>query len=590
MNYRKRFTLWAVFLVIASLVLAGCAPTAATQIVPTKEEVTAAKPAATNTSAAVEEPAPTDTAVVETETPTVSEPKVATFIWTQEFDTLNPLYTQMWFSSVTQQLWNCWAWEYNPKNEPYPKLITEMPSLDNGGVSADGKVLTMKLRDDIQWSDGTPITADDFIFTYQMAIEPKNTVNSSYPYDRIASIDAPDPKTVLINFNEPFAPWQATLWKGILPAHILKPIFDSEGTLDTTDWNRAPNVSCGPYIFAEWESGSFARFVVNDNYWLGRPKIDEIYFRFVPDDTAQNSALKAQDGDLGTFISPQDVPSLKDAGLTIMTEPNGGAEGWFFLVNKDLSHPAMMDANVRRALALAFNREKITTDLLFGLTYVPVSFWGEMPEFWKNPAVKGYPYDPEEAKRLLDEAGWKDTNDDGTRDKDGVEFVLRYGTTIRPIRQDAQAVAQQDLAAVGVKLELSSYESDTYFADFANSGPAATGQLDIMEWSDYPAFPDPDIYYWLCSEIPTDEYPSGTNWFFLCDQELDSLIQLQATQINPTERQESIFKIQQIFQDQVYWVGLWNDPDIYAVGPRLKNVSFSGVTPFASIMDWDLTP
>jgi peptide/nickel transport system substrate-binding protein len=516
--------------------------------------------------------------------------KVAKFLWTQEFDTLSPMYTQEWFSTTTFQLWECWAWEYNSKNESYPKLLTEMPSIENGGVSADGKVLTMKLRDDIKWSDGTPITADDFIFTYQMYIDPKNTVNSSYPYDKVEKMEAPDPHTVVITFTDPFAPWEATLWKGILPKHVLQPVYDKDGTLDNAEWNRNPTVGCGPFKFAEWVSGNYARFVVNENYWLGRPKLDEIFIQFVTDDAAQNNALKAKDGDLGTFVSPSDVPSLKEAGLNIVTEPSGGVEGWFFLINKDRGNPALLDARVRKAIALAFDRFSLVKDLMYGLTSVPASYWDEMPEFWKKPGLEPYPYDPEEAKRLLDEAGWKDSNGDGVRDKDGVDLTLKYGTTIRPIRQNTQAVAQQQLANVGIKLVLSSYEADTFFADYANKGPAATGGIDIMEWSDYPAFPDPDVYYWLCSEIPSDDYPTGTNWQFLCDEELDRLIQLQASQINPAERQQTIFQIEQIFYDQVYWLGLWKDPDIYAVSPRLKNVSFSGVTPLASIMDWDIVP
>ena len=153
--------------------------------------------------------------------------KVTTFIWTQEIDTLNPLYTNMWFSTATHQLWNCWTWEYNEKNEAFPKLITELPRQENGRISADGLTITMTLRDDIRWSDNTPITADDFQFTYQMAVEPKNTVASSYPYDRLKEILTPDELTVVMVFSELFAPWEATFWKGILPAHILRPVFEA---------------------------------------------------------------------------------------------------------------------------------------------------------------------------------------------------------------------------------------------------------------------------------------------------------------------------------------------------------------------------
>ena len=581
MNLRKRFNVWAVLLVIASLVLAGCAQTTATpDVVVTEEETTAIEPVAEDTE--VVEPAATDAPVVE------AERKVLTFIWTQEFDSLNPLYTNMWFSTTTHQMWNAWAWEFDENNEAFPRLVTELPSSENGGISEDGKTITMKLRQDLKWSDGTPLTSKDFIFTYQMAVDPNNTVASAYPYDNVESMEAPDDYTVVIYFAEPFAPWLATFWHGIIPEHILKPVYEAEGSIDSAPWNLAPTVGCGPFVFVEWESASFARFVRNENYWGTPSKIDEIFMRFVPDDASQVAALQSGDGDLGTFIAYSDIPTLQESDILIKTQFSGYNEGWFFMVNEEKSHPAMLDVNVRKALALAFDRESVNKDLLLGLTKPPASFWDSLP-FYNNPPLVNYPYDPEEAKRLLDEAGWVDSNGDGVRDKDGVELVLRYGTTIREIRQDTQAVAQQQLAEVGVKLELSSVDSDLYFANYGE-GPAANGEFDIMQWSDGPIFPDADIYYWLCSEIPSDEYPTGSNWFFICDEELDSLIQLQSTQVNPEERQASISKINQIFYDKVYWVGLWQDPDVWALGKRIGDVKLSGVTPFYDIVNWDIQP
>ncbi len=236
---------------------------------------------------------------------------------------------------------------------------------------------------------------------------------------------------------------------------------------------------------------------------------------------------------------------------------------------------------------MSVDREAINRDLLLGLTKVPASFWDSLP-YYNNPPLTNYPYDPEAAKKLLDEAGWVDSNGDGVRDKNGVDLALTYGTTVREIRQDTQAVVQQQLAQVGIKVDIQSYDSDLYFSGYGE-GPAASGKLDIMEWSDGPSgFPDPDIYYWLCNEIPSADYPAGGNWFFLCDEELDSLVQLQSTQVDAAARQKTISQINQIFYDKVYWLGLWQDPDVWAVGSRLTGVKFSGVTPFFNITDWDL--
>lgn len=516
-----------------------------------------------------------------------AEKKVATLIYTQEFDTLAPLYTSMWFSWTTWQMYLHWAWEFDENNEPFPRLVTEIPSAENGGISEDGRVITMKLRDDIKWSDGTPVTADDFIFTWEMAVSPSNTVATTYPYDAIESVTAPDPQTVVTTFTDPFAPWLATLWHGILPAHILRPVYEAEGTIDTADWLRNPTVGCGPFVFAEWESGSFARFVRNENYWGEPAKLDEIFIRFVPDDASQVAALKAGDADMGTFISYADVPALEEAGLNIMIEPNGYSEWMFFMVNEEKGHPALLDVNVRKAIAMSIDREGIVRDLLLGLPKVPASFWDALP-YYNNPPLTNYPYDPEQAKSLLDAAGWIDSNGDDVRDKDGVELEIDHATTIREIRQDAQAVMQQQLAAVGIKLNVFPVDDTLYFASYADNGPAARGEYDIQEWSDGPLFPDPDLYYWLCDQIPTDENPTGENWFYICDEELDSLIKLQSTQVNAVERQQTISKINQLFYDKVYIIGLWQDPDVYAVASRLQNVKFSGVTMFFNIAEWDL--
>jgi peptide/nickel transport system substrate-binding protein len=518
---------------------------------------------------------------------TPAAPKVATFIWTQEFDSLNPMYSNMWFSTVTQQLWDCWAWNFDQNNEPLPYLVTEMPSTQNGGISADGKTITLHLKDGLKWSDNVSLTSEDFRFTWAMHIDSHNTVASAYPYDKMTSVETPDPRTVVIHFDTPFAPW-VIMWKGIIPAHILQPVFDSQKTLDKADWNMKPTVGCGPYVFTEWESGSFARFTVNKNFWGTKPKIDEIFMRFVPDDASQVAALTAGDGDLGTFISYNDIPKLKTAGINVVTQPSGYDEGMFFLVDtaNQKGNPGLRDVAVRKAIAMGINREAIDRDLLLGMTKVPASYWDSLP-FYNNPAMQNYAYDPEAAKKLLDQAGWVDSNGDSVRDKGGVELVLKYGTTVREIRQDVQAVVQQQLAAIGIKVDIQSYADDLYFSQ---DGPAAKGEIDIMEWSDGPSgFPDPDVYYWLCSEIPTPDYPAGGNWFYTCDPQLDALIQQQATEVDTAARQKTITQINQIMHDQVYWLGLWQDPDVWAIDSRLQNVKFSGVTPFFDITEWDMT-
>jgi peptide/nickel transport system substrate-binding protein len=558
-------------------------PTSAEKPVAAKATDTAVPPTATLVP-------PTDTAVppTPTEVPPAG-PKVATFIWTQEFDTLNPLYTNMWFSSITQQIWNCWAWDFDDVGNPHAVMVKEIPSFENGGMSADGKVITIKLRDDLVWSDGEPITAEDFIFTYQMTIDPKNSVSTTHPYELIQKIEAPDPHTVVVTFIDPFASWLYALWHGILPKHILQPVYDAEGSINSAAWNREPKVSCGPYVFDKWESGGYARFKASDNYWLGKPKIEEINFRFVPDDASQIAALINAEGDLGTFPSWSDIPKLQEAGIQVVNVFSGYNEGLYFYLDPNKGHPALQDVRVRQAIAYATDRFSLCKDLLLGLTVPAATDYDNTP--YIDPSIKPYPFDPEKAKQLLDEAGWIDANGDGVREKDGVDLELTYGTSTREIRQDTQAVFQQQLSEVGISVLTANYTSSLYFYGYDKNGPAATGQLDMFEYSASPASPpDPDVAEWLCDQIPSDEVPEGTNWSAVCDPELDKLFKLQITQIDFAQRQQTFFKITKLIFDKAYWIGFWQDPDQWMIGERLINAKISANSPFSSIMDWDLKP
>jgi peptide/nickel transport system substrate-binding protein len=536
------------------------------------------------TQAPVQPPSGGTTAI---EAPAAAAPtadkKVATFIFTQEFDNLNPLYTNQWFTTITYQLWSCYAWNYDDQNTPTPVLVKEMPSTENGGISADGKTLTLKLRDDIVWSDGTPITADDFVFTYDMIINPSNTVASQSPYDKMESVTAADPHTVVIVFKEVFAPWAATLWKGILPKHILQSVFEKDGNLNSADYNRNPTVGCGPFNFVKWEAGSYADFVANDKYWLGRPKLDEIFIRFVPDDASQIAALKSGEGDLGTFIAYPDIQPLKDAGMQVFKAFSGYNEGIYINLGPK-GHPALKDQGVRQAIAYATDREAIVNDLLLGQTGVAATYWDNTP--FVDPTIKPYPYDLAKANELLDAAGWKDSNGNGTRDKDGVELVLKYGTTTREIRKEIQAVFQQQLLAVGIGTELSNAEN--FFDGYADGGPAATGALDIFEYSTQAEYPDPHTSEWGCNQIPTDAAPDGTNWQAVCDKDLDALFAKESVQVDVAAREQTFHEITRMIFDKAYWIGIYWDPDIWAINSRLVNVKISGATPFYNIMDWDI--
>jgi peptide/nickel transport system substrate-binding protein len=578
-----------VSIVVLSLFFSACAP-APTPAPEVEEQVEVEEPEE-EVVVETEAEAPSETEVVEEETPVVeevpAEKKVITFAWTQEPDSLNPLYTQMWFSAILQQLYLCWAWEYDDQNVAFPHLLLEIPSMENGGLSEDGLTITLNLRDDIVWSDGTPITSADFKFTYDMAMADANAVSSQYPYDYLESVETPDERTVVMNFSEPFAPWLANFWRGILPKHVLEPVFEADGSMAEAEWNLAPTVSCGPYVFEEWESGSFLRFTKNENYWKGVANIDEVFMQFVPDDAAQTAALAAGDADLGTFPPLSDVPKLQEADLEVFSVNGGYSEGWFFNL-RDMASPAVKDLVVRQAIAKAIDRQAIVEDLMLGLTIPAETYWDSIKSY-VSLDINPWEFDPDAARQMLEEAGYVDSDGDGIReDADGNPLTIYQGTTIREIRQDIQAVTQQYLRDVGIDMQILSLDSDIFFGSYVDGAPPAVGELDIMEWSDSTYFPDPDTEYWLCSQIPNDEKPEGVN-FFICDEKLDLLFQKQLIEIDTDAREELFHEISKYIHDQVYWLGLYVDPDMWIVSNKVSNVKFSGVTPFYNIMEWDIS-
>jgi peptide/nickel transport system substrate-binding protein len=243
--------------------------------------------------------------------------------------------------------------------------------------------------------------------------------------------------------------------------------------------------------------------------------------------------------------------------------------------------------NVRKALVMLIDRDTINTDLNKDVVHTGSSFWENTP--YANPDAGPIPYDPEGAVALLDEAGWVDSNGDGTRDKDGVELVLRYVTNQRQVRKDIQAVVQQALADVGVGVELQNFDSDVFFASYAEGGPMSTGEYDMGEYSANANFPDPDTSRFICSEIPSDDKPEGINDTFYCNPELDELFSQQAAETDTEKRIEIFHQIDQTMRDAAVWNSMWYDPDLWAVNSRISNTNVSGADPLWNIANWEIT-
>jgi ABC-type transport system substrate-binding protein len=143
---------------------------------------------------------------------------------------------------------------------------------------------------------------------------------------------------------------------------------------------------------------------------------------------------------------------------------------------------------------------------------------------------------------------------------------------------------------VGIGTDLQSFDSDLFFSSYQDDGPSANFSLDIIQYSDSPDFPDPNTSVWLCSEIPSDDNPAGGSPTGLCDEKLDGLFVKQAGQVDFAERQLTFHEITRYIFDNAFWIGLWQDPDLFGFSERLINVKMSGATPFFNIAEWDIAP
>jgi len=488
-----------------------------------------------------------------------------------------------------------------PTEEPTEELTEEPTEEPTEAAPPSAVVITVKLNQDAAWSDGTPVTAADYVFTYDMIMADGNAVQSRYPYDTFVDyVKAVDDYTLEIGLNDAYVGWPAGLDMSPLPKHVLQPVFEADGSIDEADWNWNPTVSTGPFIFSDWESASHLTFDANPDYWRGAPALDQVFIRIVPDDEAQMAALETDDADIGVYLTADDKPAIDAMDDVDLVSVSGGwVESWFLnLVDEELSdetgiepgHIALQDKRVRQAIAMGINRQEIIDELFYGLYRIPVAMWYDSP--YEHPTLEPWPYDQDAAAALLDDAGWVDTNGDGCRDKDGVELVLRYSTTAgNENREATQVIIQNQLAEIGVCIKILNYSYDVIWNGYGDGGPIALGQYDIAEWSTQPwDYPDPNTGDFLCDEIPSEDYPAGGNWQGVCFEDLDDLFAAQVVELDEEARIGMFQDIQEIMHDEMFYLAMRTDTDFWAVNQRLQNVRLSGSGyPFYNINEWDTT-
>ncbi|MFW5692367.1 MAG: ABC transporter substrate-binding protein [Chloroflexota bacterium] len=495
----------------------------------------------------------------------------------QEPPNLWPL-NNLTFGGVLESFYTRDLWDWDVERNVFPVMVTELPSPENGRVveTEEGNTaVTITLREGISWSDGTPITAADCEVWHTIRSDRStsdNVARGTYP-DNVLSLEIAedDPLTFTVTYNGVYPDYIAGRDKPECryPAHVFGPLIADGGKLEDStyfvgegDFGGFATVGYGPYAIESWNIGDSAVLVKNPNWDGQEPAWDRIVIPFIADSTQMRNALSVGEVDV-TFNWSDDLQPDYAAIDGVETFPIPGVYSdalWIRMgeVGNDDNHggDALQDPAVRAAIVHAIDRRALVEELVGPGINVPLSWYP--PALWPED-LQFREYDPELAVSLLEEAGWTDTNGDGTVDKDGVELAnLRFVTTENELRNNYQLFIQEYLAEIGIGTDIQIIPATTLFAAFGDGGTLTTYQWDLAIFANSadPLTPLTDRDSYACASIPGPDNPDGFNPWQFCDPEYDAVNDLIETTLPGPERDELVAESVTRFTNADFWNGL----------------------------------
>jgi peptide/nickel transport system substrate-binding protein len=483
------------------------------------------------------------------------QPSLVRIGWKGGPDTLNPGTS---FLSYSYTIFNL---VYDTMYELGLDNTFRLSLAESVQTSADGKVWTYKIRSGVQWHDGLALTAHDIAFTYNFY-----HTHTDFPYlpnytAHFTKVEAPDDTTVVITLDEAIPNMEAQLvFLYVLPEHIWSKYAEGKAA------NEYPNnemIGSGPFKMVEYKQNEFVHLAANPNYFGTKPKVDGMIFQTFGNEDALVQALKTDQADMITEIPKTAVPSLRNApNIKLITGPPLAADVadiYFNLIDpaqcptdaggKCTGHPALRDRTVREALAHATDKQNIIDIILLGLGTPGLTLIPNNLPLWYNASLQDYKFDLAEANRLLDDAGYKDTDGDGVREMPGggkpLAFRLQWPNDSLYAPRMAELLGQS-WQQIGVKVDPQTVTPDALLALCC---PAYDFDIVIWGWAT-----DPDPNLQLAAMI-SDAIPTGSNETGYSNPQFDELYRQQSTTLDLKKRQALVWQMQKIvFHDLLYIV------------------------------------
>lgn len=416
-----------------------------------------------------------------------------------------------------------------------PVLARDVPTRTNGGISADGKTVTFRLRDGIRWHDGKPLTSHDVAFTQTVLDDPSNAIVTQRIVKRV---ETPDVRTVVFRLLRPDATALLDVSTYVLPEHVLAGVSN----LRKSDFNANP-IGSGPFRFVRWARGERIELAANDDYVLGKPGLRKIRIELMPSADSEYAALLAGSIDWVITSGPRILRAYGGThGLRAVEVPR---YTWYGMA-LNLQRGPLRDVRVRRAISMAIDRTELAKVYLG--TAIPAG--GDIPNFsWAyDPAEAAPTYDLAGARALMRDAGWIDRGD-GILRKDGVALDLRL--TSVPFFNDIDVQVQAQLRRLGAVVDIRTYTLSQYYG---YDGIVQKGQFDLGVIGAF-ADPDPnDVAYLSCDRFS----PGGQNASHYCDPEMDALLRASVETEDRSVRKRTYARIERkIASDVPYIYLLW---------------------------------